>query len=115
MTEKKDKRGGARPGAGRPSKPTPRLLRDNFYSTLNQAQEVKDLTDMWQLFKTVAIDKAKQGDTEDMQWIFSRIMPVPKEQDIKVEQDITSNGSTLQNAQIVFGTLPNPGFPDDAQ
>jgi len=96
MTKKKDNRGGARPGAGRKPKQTPRRLRESFFENLNNTKEVKELDKMWQLFKQIATDKAMSGDTEDLQWIFSRIMPVPKEQDIT--QDITSDGKPLQLA-----------------
>lgn len=95
MKKKTSNRGGARPGAGRKPQASPRKLRDSFFENLNTTNEVKELDKMWQLFKQVAKDKALNGDTEDLQWIFSRIIPVPKEQDIKLDQDITSAGKPL--------------------
>jgi hypothetical protein len=109
MEKKKENRGGARPGAGRKPQASPRKLRDSFFENLNNKDEVTELNKMWQLFKQVATTKAKNGDTEDLQWIFSRIIPVPKEQDIKVEQDITSNGQTL-GVKFDFGTQELPDW-----
>jgi hypothetical protein len=92
----KSKAGGARPGAGRKPGNSAKKLREKFFDNLTVTSEVKELNDMWQHYKAIARDKASNGDTEDYQWIFSRIMPVPKEQDIEVKQDITSNGETLK-------------------
>ena len=104
MTEKKkSNRGGARPGAGRKPLASPRKLRDSFFENLNNTEEVKELNTMWQLFKRIAQEKAHGGDTEDLQWIFSRIIPVPKEQDIKIDQDITSGGKAL-GVKFDFGS-----------
>lgn len=94
-TKLKSKRGGARPGAGRKPQANSKKLRDEFFDNLNNKQEVIDLAKMWQEYKTIALDKARRGETEDVQWIFSRIMPVPKEQELTVNQDITSNGNSL--------------------
>jgi len=85
-------RGGARPGAGRPKGKSPRRLRESFFEALNHDSEVNDLREMWLLFKEVAIQKAQNGDTDDMQWIFGRMMPVPKEHDIT--QDLNVNDTS---------------------
>ena len=95
-TKPKSKAGGARPGAGRKPGKSPKKLRDAFFDTLATTNEAKQLNDMWQHYKQIATDKAANGDTEDYQWIFSRIMPVPKEQEIDIKQDVTSNGETLK-------------------
>lgn len=94
----KSKAGGARVGAGRPAGKSAKKLREKFFDGLTMTSEVSELNAMWQHYKQVAKDKASNGDTEDYQWIFSRIMPVPKEQEIDVKQDITSNGETIQTS-----------------
>lgn len=89
----KSKRGGARPGSGRKPGNSPRKLRDAFYNNINTHHEARELLDLWKQFKAIAVQKAHQGNTEDLQWIFSRIMPVPKEQEIAI--DHTTQGQAL--------------------
>lgn len=91
VIEPKSGRGGARLGAGRPRDPSAKNLRKEFFEAINVQQEVVDLQRLWNIFKQQAEAKAYDGNTEDLQWIFSRIIPVPKEQDI----DITSNGQSI--------------------
>ena len=93
-----DKRGGARVGAGRLPGKSPKRLREAFFDTISTETEVAELKKMWKLFKDVATDKARNGETEDMQWIFSRILPIPKEQE---QLDITSNGESI--TQTIYG------------
>jgi hypothetical protein len=99
--KKKSKAGGARPGAGRKPGASAKSLRESFYAGLTLANEVQELANMWQHYKAVARDKASQGDTSDYQWIFSRIMPVPKEQELDIRQDVTSNGNTMSIINIL--------------
>ena len=105
----KSKAGGARPGAGRPPGKSAKKLREKFFDGLAITNEVNELKDMWQHYKQVARDKAANGDTEDYQWIFSRIMPVPKEQDVEIKQDVTSNGETLK-ANFTFSQTEIPDW-----
>jgi hypothetical protein len=104
-TEKpKSRAGGARAGAGRKPGKSPKKLRDSFFDALNTTSEVAQLNQMWQHYKQVATDKATNGDTEDYQWIFSRIMPVPKEQEIDIKQDVTTAGEAIQSAFCFVAT-----------
>lgn len=106
----KSKAGGARPGSGRKPGKSPKKLRESFFDALNTTNEVTQLNDMWQHYKKIATDKATNGDTEDYQWIFSRIMPVPKEQEVDIKQDITSNGETMAAIQFQFGAMELPDY-----
>jgi len=112
ITKTKSKAGGARAGAGRKPGKSPKKLRDAFFDTLTTTNEAQQLNDMWQHYKQIATDKASNGDTEDYQWIFSRIMPVPKEQEIDIKQDVTSNGETLK-AAFNFVATELPDWPND--
>ena len=109
VIEPKSGRGGARLGAGRPRDPSAKNLRKEFFEAINVQQEVVDLQRLWNIFKQQAEAKAYDGNTEDLQWIFSRIIPVPKEQDI----DVTSNGQPL-SVQVSFTRKELPEYRDIA-
>lgn len=85
-------------------------LRDDFFESLVNEEEAQDIKELWTLYKRVAKLEAENGNLDAIQWLFARIMSVPKESEIKFEGDLKSGGEPLAGATIVFTTAPNPGF-----
>ena len=104
----KKKVGGKRPGAGRKPGSTNKIQGGEFLEEYKKVHGNSLAEDLVRDMK----DARERGDY-DMLFKYQTAFSKYYFTDVAT-QDITSNGSALQSAQIVFGTLPNPGFPDDA-
>ena len=94
-------RGGKRPGAGRPPSGRSQNIKYHFYQLLDNEAEAKDIFDAWALLKRMAMDKALNGDTEDLKWYLNRFIPQSREGG-EIEIDTTGE------APIITIRYPNP-------